>query len=1219
MTKTHKKIPLKSITALTNITNDLRNFTLIGVLFFRGLQDLPMPGIESPDDWRWVDLPYESVEPQSNKYSEMICQLRLLIRRAYIKLTYCYLHSGVCSVRVYFLNQEVSKTETIQWFRENFCRFRKTQVVIDKICLQLIRKLYTVLDFSIDAVDIDNKSKFISYIKTNNILVFNFAKSEKDITVQFDEDNTENFNYHIARFINRLSNQKYETNPINQLLDSSLKSRVLNIYTKFKSPIVDRGNLNTFQVEMYTTIMNGEIPGFKSVLYNYQRRSVAKMFEKETITRMQFMPYIIKTDDSKFVDLRTMEPVLHPPTFNAPKGGILAENMGLGKTCICLALICLTKFQISENPKPKTTNMEGNNSLVDICSEFINQNSISWKQYYDYFPKHLIEKLESKKGYFEEREVQHNQYKTRRSIEVAFGDHQHPKRFYLTSCTLVVIPDNLFHQWNLEVAKHIQKNYLNILEISTVRSSVPEKEDILNYDAVFISMSAFSRQSQDKESVLRMVYWKRLIIDEGHSMNSKTTQAVQFARELKYERMWAISGTPTSGMTNLHVEDDNQEYTVTMNFDAKQDLIKLGSIISNFMKIEPWNSKPKIWNESIVKPMIQNQFGIDLQLEDLLNTIIVRHTINDVESDIKLPKLHHKPVFLQPSFFDQLSINLFVSVLATNAVTSERKDVDYMFHPSNKSDLRRLITNLRKATFYWTGFSINDVQNLLNICVFALNKNGDKYSKEDNMLLKRSIFISKLALSNMRWRSSTTIHEMGFFINNLPSPVSSNYSLVHYNSNAYIYGFPQIISLQKFFYKNRLMKTIDELTSKVQTDANEFWKGYWKSITNSKQKESRPVSNKDEYSDFNTNDIETIGEIPTWVDGFDPLLEEDLFFDIQHEKKRKLEDLIEEYESKKRVKLDYNINTQSVGSFMRNSQIIGTSSSKLTYLTLKLLENQKLGIKSIVFYEFENSAYYLTEFMDVIGMNYIMYSTYIKPSERSKNLAQFDSWDSFNGNGVCLIMDLKLASHGLTIIAATHVYFINPVWNKTIEAQAIKRSHRIGQINEVYVETIILKDTIEEEMYLRRGSDENEEDNQEKEIELIDHSQMKDYILKFPFLRMFDMSSYQGEYSPMEYGSELKDEISAKERENPSEDNLKLETVSSVYDMKNNTRKWTIPLFTEMNMSQLSNKKSKFKGDFDLAKNLEEVQDNNKEDREEQTIKLLKKLREDKRTVRFSI
>lgn len=1201
------------ICRVTEVTNDLERFCLLGVLFLRGVNGFPAPGIEAPDSWKWVDLPYEALEPDSDTLSAVMCEIKLLVRRAYVRLTYAWIGEGVCALRVYLLEQQSARSVDIRWFRDRFCRYKKSASAIDKLCLLNLRKLYTILDFSMDARQIDTSEKFVEYAGTHKVALWNYDKGSTDLGIPFDESDKQSFNFHIGRFINKQSYDLYlksdnEDKP-------SLKTRLLNVYSQFKSPSVDTRILNDDQLELFTTVMNGEIPGFKSTLYNYQRRSVAKMFEKESVPCRQLMPYII-TDGNIHVDLRTLEPVRSPEYFKAPRGGILAENMGLGKTCICLSLICLTKFQISENPhninKGKSSARKpGVERLVDICSQFINQNSIPWKQYYDYFPAHLIDKLESHVGYFDEHQVLLNQYPSRRKVnELALS-----KRFYLTSATLVVIPDNLFHQWNLEVAKHTQKNFLKIFEISHVKSPIPELSQLVKYDAVFISMSAFSRQSQNNESPLRKIYWKRLIIDEGHSMNSKSTQAVSFARDLRYERMWAISGTPTSGMTNLHMEDENQEYNVRMNFDAKQDLNKLGSVISNFMKIEPWFSNGKLWQESIVKPMISNQFGIDYQLRDLLTSIIIRHNIDDVESDIKLPTLHHNPVFIKPSFFDQLSINLFISVLATNAVTSERNDVDYMFHPSNKSDLRRLVTNLRKATFYWTGFSINDVQNLLNICVYALNNN--KYSAGDTKLLKRSVLISKLALANMRWRSTTTIHEMGYFISELPSCISKNYSLVHYTSDIYLYGFPQIIDIQRLYYKNRLVKTIEDLDEKVKESSSEFWSKYWKSITNNKSQASkRPVSNHEEFDSFSPNDVQIIGETPSWTDGFDPSLEEDLLYGLSHSKKRSLDDMnrnAERKESRKRrsiVKLD-----EPIGSQMRSSKIIGTSSAKLTYLTMKLLSNQKSSIKSIVFYEFENSAYYLTEFMDVIGMNYIMYSPYIKPLNRAKNLAQFDSWDASNGNGVALIMDLKLASHGLTIIAATHVFFINPVWNKTWEAQAIKRSHRIGQMNEVFVETLILEDTIEEQMYLNRGA------QQAAEVELIDNDLMKQYILQFPFLRMFG-DDFCGEYSPMEApiggDDRLGDESSDDELDG---DMLRMKSVQS--EVTDSVRKWRVPLFTEMNMTKLNQQTSKFKSDFDLDKNLEDVQIGT--DSKVKTLELLQRIIQDKKNkkkmhnVRFDV
>jgi hypothetical protein len=66
-----------------------------------------------------------------------------------------------------------------------------------------------------------------------------------------------------------------------------------------------------------------------------------------------------------------------------------------------------------------------------------------------------------------------------------------------------------------------------------------------------------------------------------------------------------------------------------------------------------------------------------------------------------------------------------------------------------------------------------------------------------------------------------------------------------------------------------------------------------------------------------------------------------------------------------------------------------------------------------------------------------------------------------------LLMDVKQAAHGLNICSASRIYFVNPVCRPDIEAQAIKRAHRIGQTRKVFVETLVLAGTIEEKMHER--------------------------------------------------------------------------------------------------------------------------------------------------------
>jgi SNF2 family DNA or RNA helicase len=47
---------------------------------------------------------------------------------------------------------------------------------------------------------------------------------------------------------------------------------------------------------------------------------------------------------------------------------------------------------------------------------------------------------------------------------------------------------------------------------------------------------------------------------------------------------------------------------------------------------------------------------------------------------------------------------------------------------------------------------------------------------------------------------------------------------------------------------------------------------------------------------------------------------------------------------------------------------------------------------------------------------------------------------------------------------AEYVYLLDPWWNPAVEAQAIDRTHRIGQTRKVFAYRIIAKDTVEEKV-----------------------------------------------------------------------------------------------------------------------------------------------------------
>lgn len=71
------------------------------------------------------------------------------------------------------------------------------------------------------------------------------------------------------------------------------------------------------------------------------------------------------------------------------------------------------------------------------------------------------------------------------------------------------------------------------------------------------------------------------------------------------------------------------------------------------------------------------------------------------------------------------------------------------------------------------------------------------------------------------------------------------------------------------------------------------------------------------------------------------------------------------------------------------------------------------------------------------------------------------------------LISLKAGGFGLNLTAASYVVLFDPWWNPAVEAQAIDRTHRIGQKQTVFAYRLIVKGTIEEkirELQRRKGA-----------------------------------------------------------------------------------------------------------------------------------------------------
>jgi SNF2 family DNA or RNA helicase len=69
-----------------------------------------------------------------------------------------------------------------------------------------------------------------------------------------------------------------------------------------------------------------------------------------------------------------------------------------------------------------------------------------------------------------------------------------------------------------------------------------------------------------------------------------------------------------------------------------------------------------------------------------------------------------------------------------------------------------------------------------------------------------------------------------------------------------------------------------------------------------------------------------------------------------------------------------------------------------------------------------------------------------------------------SGREPVFLISLKAGGVGLNLTEADYCFLLDPWWNPATEAQAIDRTHRIGQTRQVMVYRLIARGTIEEKV-----------------------------------------------------------------------------------------------------------------------------------------------------------
>jgi SNF2 family DNA or RNA helicase len=133
------------------------------------------------------------------------------------------------------------------------------------------------------------------------------------------------------------------------------------------------------------------------------------------------------------------------------------------------------------------------------------------------------------------------------------------------------------------------------------------------------------------------------------------------------------------------------------------------------------------------------------------------------------------------------------------------------------------------------------------------------------------------------------------------------------------------------------------------------------------------------------------------------------------------------------------------------------SSSKLDALFEQLDDVVAEGHRALIFSQFTSFLKKAAARLDAQGIAYC----YLDGSTRDR-ASVIDAFKT--GTAPVFLISLKAGGFGLNLTEADYVFLLDPWWNPQAEAQAVDRTHRIGQTSTVMVYRMVATGTIEEKV-----------------------------------------------------------------------------------------------------------------------------------------------------------
>lgn len=105
--------------------------------------------------------------------------------------------------------------------------------------------------------------------------------------------------------------------------------------------------------------------------------------------------------------------------------------------------------------------------------------------------------------------------------------------------TLIVAPVSVMSNWEQQIRRHVLPDKQPSVLI--YHGSKAQPKDLKKFDIVITS---YGKLSQDTALSSKSMKWRRMVLDEGHTIRNAKTKVALAACKVEAESRWVLTGTP---------------------------------------------------------------------------------------------------------------------------------------------------------------------------------------------------------------------------------------------------------------------------------------------------------------------------------------------------------------------------------------------------------------------------------------------------------------------------------------------------------------------------------------------------------------------------------------------------------------------------------------------------------------------------------------------------